>query len=131
MYNWQIGSTYSFNSLAPAVLGAAFTNVQLLSIMNYQTATQFSNVAQQAQVIYPLLPQGTPSDPTSYVYLLFKTSTNTNIVLAYTWIDPNSIVVAGGITITVTVNNASNADVTTIRDQLTLLGYTSFNITTS
>ena len=128
-YNFQIGVVYSFNSLAAAILGAEFVNVKLVAILDYDTAMQFSNVALMNKQILPLLPVGTPADPTAYTYLKFKTPVGTNIILAYNWIDTSTITITAGTTITVVVNNASTADVTTIKNVLAQLGYTNFSVT--
>jgi hypothetical protein len=131
MYNYQIGTAYNFNTLAPAILGATFNNAKLLSIMDFNTAMKFTNIAQQAQIVYPVLPAGTPTDPSSYVYLLFQTSTGATVVLANVWINESTIVVSTTATITVVVTNVTTADVSVIRNMLLNAGYTSLNIKTS
>lgn len=119
---------YSFNTLAPAVLGASFLNVTLKAILDYNTAMKFNNVAQQNQVILPILPAGTPTDPSKYVYLLFSTQTGTTVILAYNWIDPSSISDSQSISISIVVNGVGTADITTISNALNLMGYTNFTI---
>ncbi len=131
MYNFVIGQTYTFNTLAPAILGANFQNVKLVAILDYNTAMKFNNVAQQNQVILPLLPKGTPTDPSQYVYLLFSTQSNTTVLLAYNWIDPSSIAQSQSISLNITVNNVGTPDITTISNALSLMGYTTFKITSS
>ena len=131
MYNYQIGTSYNFNTLAPAILGATFQNAKLLSIMDFNTATKFTNVSQQAQIVYPVLPAGTPVNPSSYVYLLFQTSTGATVVLANVWINESTVVVSTTATITVVLTNVTTADVSVIRNMLLNAGYTSLQITTS
>jgi len=131
MYNYQIGTSYNFLTLAPAILGTQFNNATLLSIMNHDTAMKFANIDQQAQIVYPALPAGTPNNPQSYVYLLFQTSAGTNVVLANVWINESSITVATTATITVTVTKVTTADVTVIRNILLNAGYNSIQIVTS
>lgn len=131
MYNYQIGTAYNFATLAPAILGSQFNNATLTAIINHDVAAKFENIDQQAQIVYPALPQGTPKDPTSYVYLIFTTSAGTTVILANVWINETTIVVSTTATINVVVSNVTTADVTVIRNMLLNAGYTSITITTS
>lgn len=131
MYNYQIGTLYNFTTLAPSILGAQLQNAKLLSIMQYDMAKLFANIDQQAQIILPLLPSGTPTDPTSYTYLMFQSSTGENVLLANVWINEASIVVATPTTIQVVITGVTLSDVTVVRDILNQMGYTQLTITTS
>ena len=130
-YNFVLGMVYSFNSLAPAILGANFQNVTLKAIMDYDTAMKFSNIALTNKTILPILPAGTPADPTAYQFLRFQTTIGSTIILAYPWIDITSVVVSAGIKINVALNNVGLPDVTKITNALNLMGYTNFQITTT
>jgi hypothetical protein len=130
-YNFVLGSTYTFNTLAPAILGSNFENVILKAIMDYDTAMNFSNVALTNKTIYPLLPTGTPSDPTQYQYYKFLTSIGTSIILASPWIDNTSVTLSSGIIIHVAVNNVGIPDIARIQNALSFMGYTNFQITST
>ena len=130
-YNFVLGMVYSFNSLAPAILGANFQNVTLKAIMDYDTAMKFSNIALTNKTILPILPAGTPIDPAVYQFLRFQTTIGTIIILAYPWIDITSIVISVGIKINVAINNVGLPDVIKITNSLNLMGYTNFVITTT
>ena len=129
MYNFEIGKVYSFGTLAPALLGAVFDKVTVLGIIDYHIATSFLNVDLYHRRIYPLLPNGTVDNPKKFTYLLVKTESGIQTVLAYEWIEENTIELIDAVTLTVTIPNVSNSDATKVRDALTLLGFLNFTIT--
>jgi len=87
-------------------------------------------VSQKARIVYPLLPSGTEEDPTQYTYLLLESPDKRTEILAYEWIDSNSITTADVMTVSVTIPVATAEDATKIRDTLTLMGYSGFTIKT-
>ena len=130
-YNFQIGSSYSFTTLAPGVLGASYTNAKVLGIVDYNVAVSITNVNYLQKVVYPLLPAGSPSNYEDYNYIIFSTSNNSKLVLATTWINENSIQLITGTNITVNIANGSLSIIPLLQQQLTAMGLTDFNISTS
>lgn len=128
MENLSVGSVYTFNTLAPALLGAIFKNATLLGIVDYTTACRFINVDLMQRKIYPLLPPGTLDNPKKYQYLLVATESGNNTVVAYQWLDPSTIQQITSVTVVVTLPNRSSSDTVAIRDALALLGFTGFTI---
>ena len=126
--NLQINKTYTFNSLAPSILGTTFKNVTVIGIIDYQTATNYIVPDAMHANIYPHLPVGTPSDPTKYTYYLIRSENGSKTVLAEPWIDADSIVVSSSEVIKITINNVSQSDVSKIRNTLTLMGYSDFTL---
>ena len=129
MYNFDIDKVYTFNTRAPALLGAQVTRATLKGIIDYSVAVTFINVDLQHRKIYPTLPPGTVNDPKKFTYLLFKTESGELAVFAYEWIDDTSIEVVDSTTLTVTLPGVSNSDANKIRDALNLIGFTNFTIT--
>jgi hypothetical protein len=129
--NFIVGSTYSFTTLAPSVLGGSFTNAQVIGIVNYGIALAITNIATLQKTVFPLLPPGSPSNYEDYNYIVFSTGTNSKLVLADAWINQGSIVQITGTAINITINNASLADVAILQKELTAMGYTNFAISTS
>lgn len=129
MYNFDIDKVYTFNTRAPALLGAQVTRATLKGIIDYSVAVTFINVDLQHRKIYPALPPGTVNDPKKFTYLLFKTESGELTVFAYEWIDDTSIEVVDSTTLTVTLPGVSNSDANKIRDALNLIGFTNFTIT--
>ena len=131
MYNFSIDKVYTFNTRAPALLGAQVTRATLKGIVDYSVAVTFINVDLQHRKIYPALPPGTVNDPKKYNYLLFKTESGEMNVFAYEWIDDTSIDVVDSTTLTITLPGVSTSDANKVRDALTLIGFTNFTITAS
>ena len=126
-YNFQINGKYTFNTLAPNILGAKFENVTLTAILDYHMANSYANVNIKHAEIFPLLPAGTSKDCTSYQYFVFKTQANEKIVLANVWIDEPSITQISLKTITLTFSNVPLSRLDQINEALlfnNLHGYT-------
>lgn len=130
MYTFIPNRRYSFTTLAPSVLGGTRTAVKIKAVLDYSFAIKYDAVSQKARIVYPHLPSGTPEDPTHYTYLLIERIEGQTEVLAYEWIDINSVTTSDAVTLTVTVPVASIEDSIKIRDTLTLLGYSGFTIKT-
>ncbi len=128
--NFVVGNTYSFNTLAPAVLGASFNNAKVIGVVGYEVAITMMNVDLKQRTIYPLLPSGTPSDPSKYTYLMLQTESNIKVVIAVEWIDINTVALVDSVTLEIIIPNVVSTDANEIRSMLTLLGYSGYTITT-
>lgn len=126
----QLYSYYNFNTLVPAILGAARKNVMLQAIVGYDIAVKYSNVDLMSRTVGPSLPVGTPKDPRKYTYLILKNDADEKEVMAFEWIDSGSIVVATTVKINVVIPIANSSDTVKIRESLTLMGFHDFEITT-
>ncbi len=132
--NLEVGNTYTFNTIAPAILQATYTNAVLIAKGNYTLATSYSNVNALHINIYPVLinqPNGTsiyPNNPQAYEYYVFQLPSNLIVVLQSSWIIGNSIQLVTGLTLTINVNNLGGySDVTRILNAISTLGYTNIN----
>lgn len=126
-YNFQINGKYSFNTLAPNILGAKFENVTLVAVLDYNMANSYANINIKHAEIFPLLPTGTSNDSSNYQYYVFKTQANEKVVLANVWIDEPSITQISLKTITITFNNVPLSKLDQINEALlfnNLHGYT-------
>ena len=128
MFNFSIGKYYSFNTLAPAILGATFYRAKLIGLVCYDTANTRINVNLMQRTIYPSLPAGTVDNPANYTYLMLETESGEKTVVAYEWIDESSIEEVVSMTATITVPNIAASDATAIRDLLTLNGFKNIKI---
>ncbi len=124
----NIGSSYTFNTLSPSILGAVFTNVKLIGVMDYNSAMKIRNVNVPYRAIYPTLPLGTVNDPTANLYYQFETLSGTTELLAEQWIDVPTIVQVTTVNFRVTLNDVSLQDMNTVRDVLYGMGYTNFTV---
>lgn len=128
MYNFEIGGVYSFNTIAPTLLGSDYRNVKVLGIIDYNIASQYINPHVRHADLYPYMATGIPDDPTQYNYLMVRLGSGGRTVLAIPWIDISSIEQVTITNITVTFTNAKNSDVERIRELLELNGFTNFTI---
>ena len=117
---------YNFSVYANSVLGTAYKNAKLVSTLDYRKALKEDNIDLLQRQIYPYLPPGTPSDHTKYTYYVFEYN-GKEITLADVWIEQTSIEETQGLNYTLRLNNITSPQLTTIRDQLRLLGV-SFDI---
>lgn len=127
----QIGTIYNFNTLVSSILGATYKNASLVGMVNYAGALKYINVAQMQANIQPLLPSGTPTDATKYIYYIFKLQDGSQFITADQWLDATSIVPVTTTTLTVVITGAGPADITPIKNALVLLGYSNLVITQS
>lgn len=121
MTTLTINKHYNFSVYANSILGTAYKNTKLVSILDYTTALKFGNIELLHRQIYPYLPPNTLADHTKYTYYLFQYNGKT-IVIADVWILQNSIEETEGLNYTLTLNNITSTQLTIIRDQLRLLG---------
>ncbi len=121
---YQIDQVYSFNVFPVALLGNNFQNVTVQALLDANTA-QILGVDIQAihRQIYPLLPPGTPSDPTKYTYLKVRLQSGAVSILAVPWIDDTTVSLVSSATIVVTIGNVSSLDQARIQACLVQNGY--------
>lgn len=127
---FEFNKTYDFSTTAPVELGLLRQNMTFLGSASYDIALAIEkqNIQVRNSRIYPELPAGTPKDYTKYQYHIFKNSSGAKEVFAEYWIDPSTVTLRESLTLSVTVSSATNADMTKLRDLLTLNGYRNFNI---
>lgn len=127
MSSLEIGKHYNLAVHANSILGSNFSNVLVKAILDYNLAIKFGSVDLLHKQVYPYLPASTPSDHTKYNYYLVE-HRDKQIVLAEYWIVNGSVELTSGNSVTFKLNNVTSNQVTTVRDQLRLLGI-SFEIT--
>lgn len=125
-----IGTTYTFNTLAPSILGAIIQNAKLVSILDYETAIHFDTIDLKYRSIYPLLPPGTPDQPNTTIYYRFISESGESIIIAESWIDLSSVEEITFVNIQILLQQASLTDIPRIRNALNALGYSQYSIGT-
>ncbi len=130
MVDFTLNSAFSFETLAPALLGAKIKNAKLISILGYTKAVQFFNPIAQHANIYPNLPAGTNKDLSKYTFYEFETENGEIKYLAKEWINLNTVELVSGTTTRITIYNTSINDQQKIRDWLLSAGHSSFNVET-
>lgn len=129
MYNFTIGGIYTFDTMAPALLGTTIENAKLLALLDYDVAAQFDNIDVRHASVRPMLPAGSAFDnPKNFSYLYLLTETGSRIVMAYPWIKEETISRKTNQAVVLTINDANANDAVKIRQMLALAGYHSVSI---
>lgn len=131
MYNFEFGKKYTFNTLAPSILGATIKNHTVRGVFDFNTACSFDNVMLKHRQIYPLLPKTVQDNPTSFKYVLLESEAGIKRIVADVWIDENSIIEVTEIKATIEIQSVTSSDVQRISESLTLMGIVNFTITTT
>lgn len=125
LYDIDINSSYTIKLYASSILGAGYSKAKVLAILDYSSAMQLQDVqAIHAQVL-PVLPSGTPADPSKLLYVKIRTSSNAIVVLALNWISAQPVL-DGATEVTLTISNISTADIPRISAALHANGFNSF-----
>lgn len=140
----NIGNSYTFNTIAPAILQSTYIDAELVARGDYNVAQQYGNIFNLHQAIYPILISNEggesiyPNNAEAYEYFIFKLPSNIFVALQSSWIIANSIQEIQSLSLNLTVNSLqSYTDVTRILNAIATLGYTdisssvSSNISTS
>lgn len=122
---------YSFDTLAPAILGSQITNAIMLGEISYDIALKLEkgNLDLKYRQIYPALPVGTPDDPKKAAYFIFKIENGETIILCDYWINKSTIREISGVNINISFVNLNQESVEDIRQLLVASGYGNFTIT--
>lgn len=121
-------TTYTFETRAPAILGAKIKNAKLVSIIDYHSAVKTYNINNQHANIYRHLPAGTIRNPEKYIYYVFETINNERKCFADVWINMDSVQEMLSETLTITVYSTANGDAERLRNLLLAAGFNQFNI---
>lgn len=127
LFDLEIGSAYNIPMLAPAVLGTSYKGATVKGLLDYSSAVQITDVAAIHASVLPLLPAGTPSDPTELIYVKILTSTGQITAIALNWISQQPTLITSTTQI-VTVTNINQSQVAALAAALVANGFPSFTI---
>lgn len=125
---FRVQKTYTFDTLAPAILGSQFINATMLGELSYELAMARENVALRYRQIYPALPFGTTDNPTKARYYVFKTESGPYVVLCEQWINMETVTEVGAIDFSVNFVNVPPEYISEVRQLLAAAGKINFNI---
>lgn len=134
MYDFQSGDTYSFQTVAPGVLGNNFQNMLIQAVLNAEVAALFADIQALHRQIFPYVHQFDPTivdDPTQYTYLRVKAAAGDPQIVAIQWIDPASITPVATQTCHITIPNTLPSELDNIRAALVGIGKSNLTITLS
>lgn len=121
--------TYTFEVIAPAILGASkFENAKLTGVYTYDDAKLFENIDLLYRQIYPSLPHGTPDSPRLQKYYAFRLPSGERKFVCEQWILADSVTLVTLVNFSVLFTEQSVETVEAVRQLLVAAGYTSFHI---
>lgn len=126
--NVQLNKRYNFITIAPAILGASFTNMKAISIMTYKEALKKADITTTHKQVEKSLPQELRVADLTYV--LFEDMNGKELVMPLEYMVKDSLVPVTTLTILVELPDRNTEDIATLSLALTELGFFNAKITT-
>lgn len=126
--NIQLNKRYNFITIAPAILGASFTNMKAISIMTYKEALKKADITTTHKQVEKSLPQ--ELRVTDLTYVLFEDMNGKELVMPLEYMVKDSLVPVTTLTILVELPDRNTEDIATLSLALTELGFFNAKITT-
>ena len=126
--NVQLNKRYNFITIAPAILGASFTNMKAISIMTYKEALKKADITTTHKQVEKSLPQ--ELRVTDLTYVLFENMNGKELVMPLEYMVKDSLVPVTTLTILVELPDRNTEDIATLSLALTELGFFNAKITT-
>ena len=126
--NVQLNKRYNFITIAPAILGASFTNMKAISIMTYKEALKKADITTTHKQVEKSLPQ--ELRVTDLTYVLFEDMNGKELVMPLEYMVKDSLVPVTTLTILVELPDRNTEDIATLSLALTELGFFNTKITT-
>ena len=126
--NVQLNKRYNFITIAPAILGASFTNMKAISIMTYKEARKKADITTTHKQVEKSLPQ--ELKVTDLTYVLFEDMNGKELVMPLEYMVKDSLVPVTTLTILVELPDRNTEDIATLSLALTELGFFNAKITT-
>jgi len=128
---FTLRGVYNFTTYAPHILKSEFRNATCVTLTNYTTASQISDVATIHSQVYPSLPPGTPTDFRQIDYAIFLLPTGQTTIMGIPWIKPDSIQKVQSVTITAKIVASDANDLPAIQQALASIGLTNVEYSVS
>lgn len=123
-----IGKVIRFETTAPAILGARYTDAKVMAILDAGTATLFSDILALHSAVYPYLPVGVQDDYSSYNYVKLEMPDKSIMILGIPWISESSVQVIVSTDIIVKLKGRGHQDVDLVRQALLANGFEGFTV---
>lgn len=119
----QFGSIVNFSTYPSNIIGAQYTEVKVLGLLDKQTANLWIDADTLHPNVYPTLPPGTPDDPDAYQYVKLIHTNGSISVIGLPWIIADTIEVSTKGHLTIEFSDASPGDREVIIRALAANGY--------
>jgi len=125
---FTINKTYDFVTLAPAILGANYTNMKVKGIVTLEEAIKHADVVTMHESVIPVIP-GLPPTVNDLIFIIFVDANGHELVLADSYIDATSIVATTVINLDIKISGVDSAMESILNLRLRELGIANFTIT--
>lgn len=128
---FQPGATYTFETLAPAILGSKIERAVCEGVFTYRMAliSGFPGVGDRYRQIYPTLPAGTPDIPESLRYYVFSANSGGRVIVCEQWVNEDTVELIDYIDIAIRLTRKSPSDAARISQLLRGAGYADATVT--
>ncbi len=120
----EINKVYSFDTIAPSILGASFKNAKVVSILSYSDAIKQQNVNNTFTTLSNMFPAafaGTSIE--SSIFYKMTLPSGREIILASQYINYLTLELAVSKSIRIDISDISNTDVDVLKQLLIERGY--------
>lgn len=125
---FKLKDTISFDTLAPSILGAKFTRVKVMAVLDSQSASQHIDVVAMHRNIFPMLPAGTPDQLDAAPYLKLQLPNGEVTVVSLNWIRLETVEVFVSTSANFAISNIASTDIERITALLKANGYNSIEV---
>lgn len=124
---------YTFETKAPAFIGARHTEMKLIDILSFSSAIKRrEDLATTNQKIIDNIPGAVNLNASDLEYLVFRSTTGDELILAKQWLDLDTVVdltdLGGGHSVTFKAYLTNLDDIEIINNTLKELGFVNFEI---
>lgn len=132
--DFQLLGVYTFETLAPSILGASIKNAVYQGLLTYDllvVTRPGENIDLKYRQIFPLLPAGSLDDPKRQIYHTFKMESSTNnsekiVTICDQWINKSTIRKIESLNFSIDFVRADAGDPEKVRRLLASAGFKDF-----
>jgi len=128
MAQFELKKTYKFDTLAPSILGASYSNVKVIGIITAAEAKKYRDIHTLHNTVSPVI-SGLPAVVNDLTYILFKKiEGDEEFVLAKEYIDIFTIQLVTTTNLRITMENITTDTASVISARLKELGFYNFEL---
>ena len=117
------GNTITFDVYPAAIIGARFSDVKVMALLDKDTAKQWIDPEAMHINVYPTLTDGVPDDPDQYQYVKLKHLNGKISVIGIPWIREDTLQTSQKGTLTISVKDVGPIDMDRIVKAISANGY--------
>ena len=121
--------SYDFTTLAPAILGSNYKSMKVKGIMTSDEAVKYRDI-QTLHTKLKAVITALPNNVDDCTFILFETTNKDNLLIAYEYIDSQSILLVNTTNVRIELYDTGVSDLSVLRNRMLELGYTNINLTT-